>query len=217
MTAGVAVRKLRDARYDLILCEYHRRRPGTASTLLEDLRHNAVIPCRPCSSLVTGERQYERVVSAAGSPQRLHPQALRRRHPCTTASSGPSIKREAFMPAYRLIELGNVPDAIAYCAEAPEKPQWQLDFLRLRAELTSPAATPTKPQKALRAHPRLHQRAVGPPQARRSLFMQRRYAGPKTFSRPWSMKTGCSSTPTTGCPAPAHPTAAGELEAAPTC
>ena len=65
VTAGVAVRKLRDGRYDLILCEYHIGDGQDGQHLLEDLRHNAIIPLSTLFIMVTGERQYERVVSAA--------------------------------------------------------------------------------------------------------------------------------------------------------
>ena len=65
VTAGVAVRKLRDGRYDLILCEYHIGDGQDGQHLLEDLRHNAIIPLSTLFVMVTGERQYERVVSAA--------------------------------------------------------------------------------------------------------------------------------------------------------
>ena len=121
VTAGVAVRKLRDGRYDLILCEYHIGDGQDGQHLLEDLRHNAIIPLSTLFIMVTGERQYERVVSAAElapndyilkpfAADTLHDRILR----CLD-------KREAFLPAYRLIELGNVPDAIAYCCEAETK------------------------------------------------------------------------------------------------
>lgn len=136
VSAGVAVRKLRDARFDLILCEYHIGDGQDGQHLLEDLRHNGIIPLATLFIMVTGERQYERVVSAAElapndyilkpfAADTLHDRILRALE-----------KRDAFMPAYKLIELGNVPDAIAYCTEAEGKfPQWALDFLRLRAEL----------------------------------------------------------------------------------
>ena len=136
VSAGVAVRKLRDTRFDLILCEYHIGDGQDGQHLLEDLRHNAIIPLATLFIMVTGERQYERVVSAAElapndyilkpfAADTLHDRILRALE-----------KRDAFMPAYKLIEVGNVPDAIAYCTEAEGKfPQWALDFLRLRAEL----------------------------------------------------------------------------------
>lgn len=136
VSAGVAVRKLRDSRFDLILCEYHIGDGQDGQHLLEDLRHNAIIPLSTLFIMVTGERQYERVVSAAELAPNdyiLKPLAADTLHERIVRALA---KRDAFLPAYRLIELGNVPDAISYCADAEAKfPQWQLDFLRLRAEL----------------------------------------------------------------------------------
>lgn len=176
VAAGVAVRKLRDARYDLILCEYHIGDGQDGQHLLEDLRHNAIIPLSTLFIMVTGERQYERVVSAAELAPNdyiLKPFAADTLHERIERAL---VKREAFMPAYRLIELGNVPDAIDYCAEAEEKyPQWQLDFLRLRAELHVASGNADEAQK-------LYERILATrsvPWARlglaKALFMQRRY------------------------------------------
>ena len=177
VTAGVAVRKLRDGRYDLILCEYHIGDGQDGQHLLEDLRHNAIIPLSTLFIMVTGERQYERVVSAAElapndyilkpfAADTLHDRILR----CLD-------KREAFLPAYKLIELGNVPDAIAYCCEAETKhTHWQFDFMRLRAELHVASGHADEAQH-------LYERIVesrGVPWARlglaKTLYMQRRYA-----------------------------------------
>ena len=116
VTAGVAVRKLRDTRYDLILCEYHLGDGQDGQHLLEDLRHHSIIPLTTLFVMVTGERQYERVVSAAELAPNdyiLKPFAADTLHDRIQKSLE---KREAFMPAYRLIELGNAPDAIASCS-----------------------------------------------------------------------------------------------------
>ena len=65
VAAGAAVRKLRDNVFDLILCEYHLGAGQDGQHLLEDLRHNRIIPLETLFIMVTGERQYERVVGAA--------------------------------------------------------------------------------------------------------------------------------------------------------
>ncbi len=177
VTAGVAVRKLRDGRYDLILCEYHIGDGQDGQHLLEDLRHNAIIPLSTLFVMVTGERQYERVVSAAGLAPNdyiLKPFAADTLHDRILRALD---KREAFMPAYRLIELGNVPDAITYCTGAESTfPQWQLDFMRLRAELHVASGHADEAQHLYERI--LETRSV--PWARlglaKALFMQRRYA-----------------------------------------
>jgi tetratricopeptide (TPR) repeat protein len=132
----VAVRKLRDTRYDLILCEYHLGDGQDGQHLLEDLRHHAIIPLATLFIMVTGERQYERVISAAELAPNdyiLKPFAA---DTLNDRIDRALAKREAFLPIYRLIEMGNTPDAIAACAAAEgQYPQWAVDFLRLRAEL----------------------------------------------------------------------------------
>ena len=185
VTAGVAVRKLRDARYDLILCEYHIGDGQDGQHLLEDLRHNHIIPLSTLFVMVTGERQYERVVSAAELAPNdyiLKPFAADTLHDRVERAL---VKREAFMPAYRLIELGNVPDAITYCTEAEETyPQWQLDFLRLRAELHVAGGHADEAQA-------LYERILATrsvPWARlglaKALFMQRRYTEAESLLKP---------------------------------
>lgn len=177
VTAGVAVRKLRDNRFDLILCEYHIGDGQDGQHLLEDLRHNNIIPLATLFIMVTGERQYERVVSAAELAPNdyiLKPFAADTLHDRIERALD---KREAFLPIYRLIELGNVPDAIATCSKAQEAhPQWATDFMRLRAELHIASGNA---DEALHLYEKiLEGRSI--PWARlglaKALFMQRRYA-----------------------------------------
>ncbi|HNO87844.1 MAG TPA: response regulator [Rhodocyclaceae bacterium] len=136
VTAGSAVRKLRDNRFDLILCEYHLGEGQDGQHLLEDLRLHHIIPLSTLFIMVTGERQYERVVSAAELAPNdyiLKPFAA---DTLQERIERALTKRDAFMPAYRLIELGNAPDAIAVSAAGEnDHPQWAVDFMRLRAEL----------------------------------------------------------------------------------
>lgn len=177
VTAGVAVRKLRDGRYDLILCEYHLGDGQDGQHLLEDLRHHNIIPLATLFLMVTGERQYERVVSAAELAPNdyiLKPFAADTLHDRIQRALE---KREAFMPAYQLIELGNAPDAIQACVAGEEKyPQWSIDFMRLRAELLVASGHAEEAQR-LYDHI-LSKRGI--PWARlglaKALFMQKRYA-----------------------------------------
>ncbi len=177
VTAGVAVRKLRDNRFDLILCEYHIGDGQDGQHLLEDLRHNSIIPLATLFIMVTGERKYERVVSAAELAPNdyiLKPFAADTLHDRIVRALD---KREAFLPIYRLIELGNVPDAIATCTKAEEAhPQWSTDFMRLRAELHIASGNA---DEALHLYEKiLENRSI--PWARlglaKALFMQKRYA-----------------------------------------
>jgi DNA-binding response OmpR family regulator len=136
VSAGAAVRKLREAVFDLILCEYHLGEGQDGQHLLEDLRHNRVIPLRTLFIMVTGERQYEKVVSAAELAPNdyvLKPFAADTLY---ARISRAVLKRSAFLPIYELIEKDDTPAAIRACAEAENQfPQYLIDFLRLRAEL----------------------------------------------------------------------------------
>lgn len=136
VAAGVAVRRLREGKFDLILCEYHLGEGQDGQHLLEDLRHNGVIPLETLFIMVTGERQYERVVSAAELAPNdyiLKPFAA---DTLLARIQRNLTKREAFMPTYRLIGLGDNPGAIqATIAGETQFPNYVIDFLRLRAEL----------------------------------------------------------------------------------
>jgi DNA-binding response OmpR family regulator len=177
VTAGVAVRKLRDSRYDLILCEYHIGDGQDGQHLLEDLRNNNIIPLSTLFIIVTGERQYERVVSAAELAPNdyiLKPFAADTLHDRIVRALD---KRDAFLPIYRLIELGNIPDAISMCIKAEEShPQWLTDLMRLRAELHIVSGNANEAQRLYEKI--LEGRSI--PWARlglaKAFFMQKRYA-----------------------------------------
>ncbi len=136
VTAGAAVRKLREMTFDLILCEYHIGDGQDGQHLLEDLRHNHIIPLRTLFIMVTGERQYEKVVSAAElapNDYLLKPFAA---DALFSRIAKAVIKRAAFLPVYKLIEDEDTPGAMRACIEAEATfPQYQIDFMRLRAEL----------------------------------------------------------------------------------
>ncbi len=136
VSAGVAVRKLKEGRFDLILCEYHLGDGQDGQHLLEDLRHHAIIPLSTLFIMVTGERQYEKVVGAAELAPNdyiLKPFAADTLYERIERALA---KRDAFLPAYRLMEMGDIPAAIEQCKlGAANYLQWRIDFLRLQAEL----------------------------------------------------------------------------------
>ncbi|MBD5801157.1 Chemotaxis protein CheY [Azoarcus sp. Aa7] len=135
-SAGAAISRLRDRRYDVILSEYSLGDGQDGQHLLEDLRNNEIIPLDTLFIMITGERNYERVISAAElapndyilkplTPDMLHMRLLRALE-----------KRETFLPVYRLIEAGETQRAIDACtARADTHPRYRIDFLRLEAEL----------------------------------------------------------------------------------
>lgn len=140
VSAGMAVRRLREQRYDLILCEYNLGEGQDGQHLLEDLRSHEVIPLDTLFVMITGERNYERVVSTAELAPNdyilkpLAAEALRVR--LLRALD----KRDAFLPAWRLMAIGDTLGAVAYCKEALDRyPQYLIDFMRLQAELHTSA------------------------------------------------------------------------------
>lgn len=136
LTAGMAVRKLRDTRYNLILCEYHLGEGQDGQHFLEDARHHGLLPLSTVFVMVTGESAYEKVVSAAElapSDYILKPFSADTLNERLTRCFQ---KRDALLPAYEAIEVGNLREAITYCEEAePRYPQYRIDLLRLRAEM----------------------------------------------------------------------------------
>lgn len=136
VSSGTAIRPLRSKSYDLILCEYDLGDGQDGQQLLEDLRHNKLIPLWTVFIIVTAERAYEKVVSAA----ELAPTDYILK-PFTADMLMDRIaraieKRSAFLPAYHLMEHGNLHDAIDICKVGEGKyPRYAVDFMRLRAEL----------------------------------------------------------------------------------
>ncbi|MEC4723234.1 response regulator [Noviherbaspirillum sp. CPCC 100848] len=136
VSSGTAIRPLKSRSYDLILCEYDLGDGQDGQQLLEDLRHNKLIPLWTVFIIVTAERAYEKVVSAA----ELAPTDYILK-PFTADTLLERIaraieKRAAFLPAYHLMEHGNLHEAIEICLIGEEKyRRYSIDFMRLRAEL----------------------------------------------------------------------------------
>jgi DNA-binding NarL/FixJ family response regulator/Tfp pilus assembly protein PilF len=136
VSSGTAIRPLKNRSYDLILCEYDLGDGQDGQQLLEDLRHNKLIPLWTIFIIVTAERAYEKVVGAA----ELAPNDYILK-PFTADTLLDRIaraieKRTAFLPAYHLMEHGNLHEAIDICRLGEEKHRrYAIDFMRLRAEL----------------------------------------------------------------------------------
>ncbi|NMG44909.1 response regulator [Aromatoleum toluvorans] len=145
-SAAMAISQLRDRRYDVILSEYNLGDGQDGQHLLEDLRNKEIIPLDTLFIMITGERNYERVMSAAElapddyilkplTPDMLHMRLLRALE-----------KREIFLPVHRLIETGETQQALERCIAMMEShPRHRIDFLRLQAELH---AALTQPEQA---------------------------------------------------------------------
>ena len=136
VSATMAMRRLREQRFDLVLCEYNLGDGQDGQHLLEDLHGQGIIPLDTVFVMITGERNYERVVSACELTPNdyilkpLNAETLRVR--LLRALQ----KRDAFLPAWQLARLGDPIGAIDYCRLARnENPQYLTDLMRLQAQL----------------------------------------------------------------------------------
>ncbi|MFZ6687780.1 tetratricopeptide repeat protein [Undibacterium sp. SXout11W] len=136
LTAGTAVRSIQAKVYDLILCEYDLGVGQDGQQLLEDMRHHKLAPLSTIFIMVTAERSYAKVVSAA----ELAPSDYLLK-PFTADMLLERViraleKRKAFVDVYNLMETGAIAEAITACHHGErEYPKYAIDFMRLRAEL----------------------------------------------------------------------------------
>lgn len=135
-SAGSAVRRLREQRFDLILCDFDLGEGQDGQHLLEDLRNQSIIPPETLFIMITSERNYERVIGAA----ELSPDDYILK-PLTAGTLQVRLeralnKREVFLPLYRAITSGDPQQALDYCISAEsEYPRLRIDFMRKRADL----------------------------------------------------------------------------------
>ena len=134
--SGNAIKHLQLRAFDLILCEYDLGDGQDGQQLLEDLRNNKIISLSTLFFMVTAERAFEKVVSAA----ELAPNDYLLK-PFTADALMERIgraveKRAVFSTLYALMAKGNWQEAIAAClvGEAAGN-RYLSDFKRLRAEL----------------------------------------------------------------------------------
>lgn len=136
ISAGHALGFIKSKYFDLILCEYELGPGQDGQQLLEDIRHHKLAPLTTIFIMVTAERSYERVVSAAELAPNDYllkpftPDELLSR--VTRALT----KRALFIDIYHLMDAGEYQDAIDKCDQQERKyPRDRVDFMRLRAEL----------------------------------------------------------------------------------
>lgn len=158
VSSGAAIKVLRNKTYDLILCEYDLGDGQDGQQLLEDLRHNNLIPLLTVFIIVTAERAYERVISAAEFTPDDYVLKPFTADKLLERLARTLEKRNAFRPVYRLIDQGNLREAIHACQEAEENSRrYAVDFMRLRAELhitrIEPAEAESIYQQVLAAKP----------------------------------------------------------------
>lgn len=136
ISAGTAIRAIQSRVFDVILCEYDLGVGQDGQQLLEDVRHHKLTPLSTIFIMVTAERAYAKVVSAA----ELAPSDYLLK-PFTADALLERVlkaieKRKAFMEVFNLMEQGFVREALEACIEGEQTyPRYLVDFMRLRAEL----------------------------------------------------------------------------------
>ncbi|MYN07144.1 response regulator [Massilia sp. FT127W] len=135
-SSGQAIRMLSSKTYDIVLCEYCLDGGQDGQQMLEDLRHHRLIQPATLFFMVTGEGQFNKVVSAA----ELQPNDYILK-PFTADNMLERIarafdKRQALSGIHQLVALGDQRGAIAACLDGEQQqPRYVADFQRLRAEL----------------------------------------------------------------------------------
>lgn len=131
-----AIKHVGTKSFDLILCEYDLDGGQDGQQLLEDLRHHNLISLSTMFFMVTAEGNYGKVVSAAElapTDYILKPFTADR---LLERIARALEKRNAFMPVYECMDVGNQRDAIVACIEGVRNhARYAIDFMRLRAEL----------------------------------------------------------------------------------
>ncbi|MCU6433951.1 tetratricopeptide repeat protein [Undibacterium sp. Jales W-56] len=136
LTAGTAIRAIQSKPFDLILCEYDLGVGQDGQQLLEDIRHHKLTPLSTIFIMVTAERAYAKVVSAA----ELAPSDYLLK-PFTADTLLERVvkameKRKAFVEVFSLMEQGALTEAINACHHGERDfPRYLVDFMRIRAEL----------------------------------------------------------------------------------
>ena len=180
--AGQAIKHVSTKSFDLILCEYDLDGGQDGQQLLEDLRHHKLIALSTMFFMVTAEGNYGKVISAAEltpTDYILKPFTADR---LLERIARALEKRNAFMPAYQFMEVGNQREAIGACLEGVKThPRYAIDFLRLRAELHMFLGEPAEAEPIYQQLADAKQIGWARLGVAKTLFMRERYAEAQTI------------------------------------
>ena len=131
-----AVHRIKQRDYDVIICDYNLGEGRDGQQLLEELRHSKLIPLSTVFLMVTAERSYEKVMSAA----ELAPDDYLIK-PFTAEALQQRLtqvlkKKKAFSKVYLLMSNSQLTEAAEACDKVCElTPAYTIDAWRLKAEL----------------------------------------------------------------------------------
>ncbi|WP_434631636.1 response regulator [Chromobacterium sp. CV08] len=136
--AGEAQNRLRARRYDAVLCDYNLGQGMNGQELLETMRRSGALPLATLWVMITGERNYTQVVTAAETVPDdyiLKPFTSQLLLDRLEAAA----RRKAWLaPAHKLLDKGKVEPAIQTLRELAQQADnrlYRLDALRLCGEL----------------------------------------------------------------------------------
>jgi len=135
-SAAEAIYRVKNSRYDIIVCDYNLGDGRDGQQLLEELRHRQLIGLETAFVMVTAESLYEKVVSTAElAPddyliKPFNAETLRGRLDTILQ------RKLAFSDIYRLFAQGELEAAMDACDELmKERPKYIVDALRFKGEL----------------------------------------------------------------------------------
>ena len=132
-----AINRLEHRTYDIILCDYDLGGGKDGQQLLEEAKRRKLVKNSTIFMMVTAERSYEKVVSAAelapddylikpfaGEVLRLRLEHLAK-------------KKTYFSPVFALMDMQDYRRAVQVCDELLNSPnQYKIDLMRLKAEIS---------------------------------------------------------------------------------
>lgn len=149
-SAGDVIRMVKAAPVDIILCEYKLDEVRDGQQLLEELRHEKLIPLSTMFMMITNERGYQQVVAVAEfapddyllkpfTPEQLYQRLLRA-----------NLKKQVFGAVYDCVEKGVIDLALQECDMVIQsQPKFVLDALRLKIDVLTTAGRTEEAEKLL--------------------------------------------------------------------
>jgi len=127
---------LKDASYDVILCEYHFTGPETGQDLLDDIRRKRLVPYNTIFFMVTGEAIYDRVASVVENAPDDY--LLKPFKPLTleTRLHRALSRKIAMLPIWKNLEEGAIDKALIRCKlMVRDRETFWVDAARMGAEI----------------------------------------------------------------------------------
>jgi len=134
--AADVIRQVKARQVDVILCDYELDGMRDGQQLLEELRHDKLVPLATIFMMITGERSYKKVVAVAEFAPDDYLIKPFTANQLLDRLTRVSRKKNAFRAAYGLIEAGRADEALAECGKVRGLyPEYTADALRLMLDM----------------------------------------------------------------------------------